>query len=374
VNAGLVTLLLALGTIGWFALALLPAIRELAARTDVEPLRLRRGGGDVRHFALTFKEFVDAELDARPPETAAPRPGGSAIQLRDGQPAWLVPATVGQVTFPVGRMPQGTLASHVVLSEAELAVPNGSSLLKELYVAKALSGGVDCTYRAVLSLNDVSLGARSSVLRWIDASGRLEVGERSVLYGRASAGSVMRLMDGVRFQRVAAPTISFGTPGVPSYDPSAHPSAALETPVAGVSLVPRARMAIVAGTRTPLEPPPGVIESFGRWLIEGDFVVPDGEYVAKDLVVTGVLHIGAGARVLGAVKSAHLFGGPAAIYNGAVIATHQMELGAGSEVAGPIVVEGEVLLGAGSRVGSLEHPTTISAVSVLVGRDSTVHG
>jgi predicted acyltransferase (DUF342 family) len=128
------------------------------------------------------------------------------------------------------------------------------------------------------------------------------------------------------------------------------------------------------GTRAPLEPPPGVTESWGRWLIEGDFSVPDGEYVVMDLVVTGQLRVGAGARVLGAVKAAVLLGGAGAIYNGAIVATARLDLAAGSVVAGPVVVEGEACLGEGTRIGSLEDPTTISAVTVRVGRRSTVHG
>jgi hypothetical protein len=368
----LAMLLLAIVTLSWFGVALLPALIELRRRTDVAPLQLRRGSGDVRHFALSFQKFVDAELAALG-DAVKPVPGGTAVSLRDGQPAWVIAAVFGPTTLPVDWMPKGALATHVILSESDLMVPNGCALLKELYLSRSLRGGVDASYRAVLALGDVSLGARSEVLRWIDAGGRLEVGESSVLHGRASAGSEMRLLDGVRFQRVAAPTMHFGSPVVDEVVAATrHP--ALETPALGMAAIPRARPSVVMGTRAPLEPPPGVTESWGRWLIEGDFSVPDGEYVVMDLVVTGVLTLGAGARVLGAVKAAVLLGGAGAIYNGAIVATSRLDLAAGSVVAGPVVVEGEANIGDGTRIGSPEDPTTISAVSVRMGRRSTVHG
>jgi hypothetical protein len=265
-------------------------------------------------------------------------------------------------------------------------VPADVAVLKELYVAGSLEGGKGTSYRAVLARRNATLGARSEVLRWIDTGGRLEVGERSRLHGRASSSVTMRLMDGVRFDRVAAPSIAFGTPGrrvaaMPTatgaaWDPATplprHP--ALETPAAGHVIIPRARPSVVTGTREPLQPPRGVTESFGRWLIDGDFAVPDGEYVVMDVIVTGTLTIGAGARVLGAVKAAVLTGGPGAIYNGAIVATDRLELGAGSVVAGPVVVEGTAAFGAGSRIGTPIDQTTISAVAVRIGRESIVCG
>ncbi|MDB4879306.1 MAG: hypothetical protein JWL60_752, partial [Gemmatimonadetes bacterium] len=60
----LAVLLLALVTAAWFSLALVPALHELIRGSDIRPLQLRRGGGDVRHFAITFQRFADAALEA----------------------------------------------------------------------------------------------------------------------------------------------------------------------------------------------------------------------------------------------------------------------------------------------------------------------
>lgn len=369
------SLLLAIVTIAWFTLALLPALRELVRRTDVEPLQLRRGGGDVRHFALGFQRFVDAELTVFQPASGRSPATGVEVTLRNGQPAWHVPARNAAIALPLRQLPVGALATHVILSEEELSVPNDCSLLKELYVARDLRGGNDCFYRAVLGRGHVSLGARSGVLRWIDASKVLIVGEGSLLYGRASAGSEMRLYDGVSFQRVASPQITFGTPGTGRMAaPPRDTGLAHDATGTATTSVFRARPSVATGTRAPLEPPAGVTEAFGRWVIDGDFEVPAGELVVADLVVTGTLRVGAGARVGGAVKSTVLSGGAGAIYDGAIVAVVRLELGAASEVAGPIVVEGTAMIGRHSRVGSRAEPTTISAVIVQMGQGTVVHG
>jgi hypothetical protein len=358
VSTPLAVLLLALVTIGWFTLALLPALGELFGRGDVEPLQLRRGGGDVRHFALGFQRFVDAELAALASSAERVPATGHAVTLRDGEPAWHLPARHAAIGLPLRLMPPDALTTHVVLSEEELSVPNDCSLLKELYVARDLRGGNDCFYRAVLARGHASLGARSGVLRWIDAGEVLIVGEGSVLYGRASATLEMRLYDGVSFQRVASPRISFGTPG----------GARMATPPQGLArITPDSAL-------VPLEPPEGVSESFGRWMVEGDFEVPAATRVPADLVVTGTLRVGAGARLGGAVKSAVIEAAPGVIWDGAIVATTRLELGAGSAVAGPIVVEGAAIIGAASRIGTVADPTTISAVTVQVGRGSVVYG
>jgi hypothetical protein len=227
------------------------------------------------------------------------------------------------------------------------------------------------------------------VLRWIDARGTLVAGAGSVLWGRASASEAMRLLEGSRFQRVAAPSITFGsagvgirgvTPEMTAVPPAAPPRTDLLAPGTGAEAeaeaeaLARAGQSVALGTRLPLEPPPGVTESFGRWFMLGDFDLPAGEQVATDLIVLGTLRVGAGARVRGAVKCGVLDGGAGVIYDGAIVATTRMVLGAGSEVAGPIVVEGEARLGALCRVGTRADPTTISAVTVLAGGGAVVHG
>jgi hypothetical protein len=282
------------------------------------------------------------------------------------------------------------LAERVIVSLAGLEVPAGTALLKELYVDGTLHGGDDVFYRAALVTGPATLGAGSSVLRWIDAGGDLRVGERSILYGRASAAGAITLAHGVRFQRVAAPCIRFAgaTEGEGEADAESDAQEAEDAQLALVeagepalewdarSVEERARLESARETISlaMLAPPEGALVAFGRWLIDGDFDVPAGATVDSDLIVSGVLRLGERVVVRGAVKSATLIGGAHVIYHGAIVAATRLALGAGSHVAGPIVVEGEAVLGMGCRVGGAADETTISAVSVRAGAGVTVYG
>lgn len=404
-RAALAALLLALVTTGWFMLSLLPALRELIDRTDVEPLQLTRGGGDVRHFATTFQHFVNDELPALV-KRVGEKPGmprdGAPTELRDGSPAWYVPPQAQRAALPMSHTFAADLAERVIISRAGLDVPAGTALLKELYVDGALHGGDDVFYRAALVTGAATLGAGSSVLRWIDAGGDLRVGERSVLYGRASASGAITLEHGVRFQRVAAPCIRFEGPhegedegegeGERAGDGEGQGAdedrdeadvyralaeareSALAWDVKSVEERARQESARETISLTMLVPPEGALVAFGRWLIDGDYEVPAGATVDSDLIVSGVLRLGERVVVRGAVKSATLIGGAHVVYHGAIVAATRLALGAGSHVAGPIVVEGEAELGPDCRVGGAADETTISAVSVRAGAGVTVYG
>jgi predicted acyltransferase (DUF342 family) len=363
---------------GWFGLSLLPALRELLVRTDVEPLQLMRGAGDIRHFAISFRRFVNAELPQlaqHASSTSGPGAHGFPASLRDGASAWYIPAR-GDHTATIALPDASDLSERVVISEAELMIPSGALLLKELFVDSSLRGGDSAVYRAVLVTGNATLGSASTVLRWIDADGDLEVGERSVLHGRASAYGTMTLERGVRFQRIAAPRICVA--GLRAARWSDVRQEASEPTFAWDAAPARERVLTKAVRDTlsleMLVPPDSAKVSFGRWLIDGDFTVPAGATVDSDLVVSGVLKIGEGATVRGAVKSATLMGEDRVVYHDAIVATSYMVLGAGSKVVGPVVVEGEAVVGEGCRVGGPGDETTISAVSVRLGAGAEVYG
>jgi predicted acyltransferase (DUF342 family) len=363
---------------GWFGLSLLPALRELLVRTDVEPLQLTRGAGDIRHFSISFRRFVNAELPGlaqHVSSTAGSGEHGFPASLRDGARAWYIPAQ-GDYATAVELHGVSDLSERVVISEAGLVIPSGTVLLKELFVDSSLRGGHGAVYRAALVTGDATLGSGSSVLRWIDADGNLEVGESCVLHGRASAYGTVTLERGVRFQRIAAPRIRVaGSPAArpsPAWLEAGEPALAWDA----VPVIQRMRTNAMRDTVSleMLVPPEGAKVSFGRWLIDGDFTVPAGATVDSDLIISGVLKIGEGATVRGAVKSATLIGEDRVVYLDAIVATSRLALGAGSKVVGPVVVEGEAVVGEGCRVGGPGDETTISAVSVRLGAGAEVYG
>jgi cytoskeletal protein CcmA (bactofilin family) len=112
-----------------------------------------------------------------------------------------------------------------------------------------------------------------------------------------------------------------------------------------------------------------------RFFHEGDFEVQAGETIRGNLVVRGNLHIRSGARICGSVKSTKdLVLGDEVCVEGSLISAQEMLIGANCAIHGPVVAERELAIAAGSRVGSLQHPTTVSAPWIKAEEGSLVFG
>jgi cytoskeletal protein CcmA (bactofilin family) len=331
--------LLALGTVGLFLLALLPALREHFARTDTSALRLSGEGADIRFFALSFQRYIDRQL----PELRSNAFGLGPIvtSLSDRTCTWYSPPNAGRVTLFGGDSPPGNTGDLAAISEADVRVPDGTTVARELFTSGSFEGGTASVYRAVLAKGDASFGRDSTVVRWVDAGGALRVGRNSTLWGRASCWGTMRLDDGTRFQRLAAPRIEFGV--------GANPTA----PVAGPSAFPA-------------EPSQAVAAS-GRWLMDDDLTIREDDVVDGDIVITGTLTIGRGATINGSVRSGAVIAGDDCVFSGSIVATERLTVGERCRITGPVVVEGEAVIGAESRIGDSGDETTISALLVRVG-------
>jgi hypothetical protein len=341
-------LLLMLVTLGWFTLALLPALHEHFARTDVSPLRVASAAADIRYFGLSFQSFVTKQLASLRALPQRDLPVVAA--LTDGSPVWYAPpAADGSLSevFAGARRDQID-EGMVVIAEGGLRAPDGTQVLKELYTGGALDAGMGCIFRAVRACDNATLGPNCEVLRWVDAGGRFSAGMDSVLWGRASSWDTMTLSEGVRFQRIAAPRIEMGWP------------------VREIARDERNRPGMKA-TKS-------VAIFASRWLVEGDFIVPPGESVSTDLIVSGTLRVGDGALLRGAVRCDVLVAGDDCVFMRSVIGAKRLAFGARCHVAGPVVVEGEASFGDDCRVGDDAGPTTISAVWVRAGNGVVVCG
>lgn len=333
--------MLLLVTVGWFLLALLPALREHFGRSDVDPLRVSSGAADIRYFANSFQQFVDTQLTALRAASAVSHP--AITTLSDGEPVWYAPSNgAAATTLAVfdGGAPIGSTQDAVVISEVGLRVPNDGVISRELYTSGALEGGERSVFRAALAKGDAQLAAESVVMRWVDAGGTLRIGRDSTLWGRASSWGTMSLAEGTRFQRLAAPRIEFGSP--------------VDT------VAPDAR------GRHIMAPPDRVKIFARRWTVSGDLEIPSGGMVDNDIIITGTLTVGRGARLGGAVRSAVVVADDDCVFSGAIVATERLALGANCRVTGPVVVEGEAVFGEGCRVGEPDDETTIAAVQVRV--------
>ena len=135
---------------------------------------------------------------------------------------------------------------------------------REIFAGRFLARRRTREFRALLVEHDATLGEGTTVVRWADAGRTLRVGANSTLFGRASAGNTMMLAEGTRFERLAAPRIVFG---------SAEPDDEDER------VAQKRRLRRV--TYTAFQPPDNAAISEGRWALEGDLHIPDGNVVIR---------------------------------------------------------------------------------------------
>ena len=323
-------LVLLVVTVAWFALPLLPAFRELYDPTDTEPLRVvERDAGDVAFFARGFRRYLERQLAALPAGAAGSDWYG---RFRDGTPVLLVHALPDALRR--GPRPDGA-HDRVVVIEPEVTLAGGETFLLEVAARGTLHGGHGGTFRALDGLGDIHLGPASMVLRWVHADGVLSAGERSGLYGRASAGRELQLGAGVTFERLAAPVIRIlGQVPSPASPP---PTAAWNPP----------ERAVAAGDHL---------------RIPGDVTIPEATAHEGHVVVRGTLRLGPAAAIDGSVKAHRgvaLESG--ATVRGAIVSRTHIVLGRHTRVTGPLIAEDEILIDEGSIVGSPEAPTTVVA-------------
>ncbi|MEO7455305.1 MAG: hypothetical protein ABIY52_03535 [Gemmatimonadaceae bacterium] len=342
----LVAILLLLATACWFLIARAPAMHEHFGRTDVGPLQVASAAADIRYFAQSFQQFVNARLVALRGDTQDEEP--RVDTLPDGSGVWYASQSPRPKRVFERATAEQVTQGLVVIAECDLEVAAGVQVLKELYTSGRLDAVQDCVFRAVLTGGDVQMGPRCEVLRWVNASGALVVGKDSTLWGRASSSGTMMLAEGARFQRLGAPRIETVGPA-------------------------RART-VAARELRPMAPPRNVTVFASRWVVTGDLTIPPGHVVGVDLIVSGTLRVGRGSAIAGAVRCDVLLAGEEAVFTRSVIGESSLTFGTGCEVAGPVVAEGTTMIGDHSHVGSDEAQTTISAPLVKLGSGVVVCG
>ena len=350
----LAAFLLLLATLAWFLLALLPAICELVSRTDIEPLRLSPEAADIRFFAQSFRRYVNENLERL---RAAAADHVCAIVELERDTAWYASPASGVKRVFEGCHGSTPLDKLVAIAEGNIRVSDDFVMAREIFAGGSLHGGARAMFRALLVEHDATLGAETTVVRWADAGHTLTVGQNSTLYGRASAGNIMMLAEGTRFERLAAPRIVFGSSEPEDED----------------GRVARKRR-LGRATYMTFQPPDNAVVSEGRWALEGDLHVPGGHVVNSDLVLTGALTVGRGAKIEGAVRAHTVRAADDCIFSRSIVAEKHLSVGAHCHITGPIAVEGEAVIGDGCRVGEVGDETTISAIKIRVGRRVELSG
>lgn len=333
---------LAVAAGGLYALPLIPAMAELRRKSDAQPLSvIQQHAGEIRHFADSFRSYI-RELE--PVLQIAVRSGKTVSGILPDRTEYLV-LGAGKEALQLPLRQSDETCPVLLAAAMDLSLPPDTAFSKDIYVRGRFLGGTKNRYRAILSEKDASLGAESRVMRWVHAVGEFNAGRSCQLHGRVSSDCEIQLTRDCTFQRLNAPRIALGreaTPEVNFADDGHKPPS----------------------SRNPQ-----------RLLHDGDFEIAPGKVFHGNLVARGTLRIGSGARVWGDVKGDQgVVVGSGARLEGSLISATTMHIGANCAIHGPIIAEKLLTLAAGSRCGTAEKPTTVSAPWIQVEEGVVVFG
>jgi len=339
-NPVLATLLLVLLAGILFTLPLLPALTELRLKRDAQPLNvIQQHAGEIRHFSYGFRSYI---ADLLEPLRECVASGTTAHGTMPGGDQYLLLGRADDTRL-VSTGERTATCQLVVAAGMDVVLPDGITFAKEVYAAGEITGGEESVFRALLGEKDIHLGRASTVIRWAHAVGAFRAERDCDLYGRISSDREIQLESGCAFQRLNAPRIVFGR------------SDAEETSL---------------GAETVPAPLPG-----GRRLIDRALEIQAGEIVSANIVTRGRLHIGAGARVLGSVKSHGHIALEAGVHvEGSLISASTMHIGTDCRITGPVIAEHGIAIETRTRCGSVQAPTTVSAPTIEIADGVAVFG
>jgi len=334
-----------------FLLPLLPGVLELRLASDAKPLKvIQEYDTDITYFAVGFKHYLEknfANFFSVQNKAAAPFQQGTLGDRTDFQII-----RNGKEPFFDKKETNRSQTSKLIIAQPFLELPGGMLFEKEVYSASSIITGKNSQFRAILAEENITLGEGCTIFRWIHSGASLTVGKGCDLYGRASAEKIISLGGHCKFERINAPRILFG---------HSERSYVDEREVSGLTM---------------LETLSNVKDRYGnRWLVDGDINIPDAHSFEGDLVASGNIAIGAGSYVKGSLKSnKDLTLGKNARVTGAMVSTGDIHIAEGCHITGPVVAEGNVLIESGSVIGLENLPTTLSASIITIISGVTVYG
>ncbi len=331
-------------------LPFVPGLLEIRRKQDAQPLRVARNYDvKVRYFANRFREYIRTHFAG---QLSTMRSQARTLQgeLEDGSHYCLV-AREAAIAFERAER-EAQVTTRMFIADADLTLPGAMTYLNELYASGTITGADEDIYRAMLAEADITLGQDSMLLRWMHADGEIRIASGCVLYGRVSADKRIMIDSQVRFRRLNAPEILFGS-NTPPPQATAQP-------------------------RQEIQPEDLAVEvdiAAGRWLIEDDLDLADNSCVHANLVVTGTLRIGRNCEIHGSIKShklLHIDSGCA--IHGSVVSMQAIQISTGCYLKGPLISEAQVHIDANCRIGSVSLPTTITAEDIHIQANCLAHG
>lgn len=359
--------ILVLVTIALFFLPLIPALKELYSPTDIAPLKVVQAyDNNPMHFAVGFRSYVHKQFSIEKLselQDARQYKG----QLTDGTQYQILQAADN------GQPSVSLKSDDVILSNFPIILPADKVYEAEIYSAVNITTGKNSRFRALLSDNSLTLSENNVVLRWIHSEGEMNVGENSVLLGRATSNHSITLGIGCHFERLNAKKIMIGAE-VDSNDSGAF--------------VERTVLDVIKDTK---------IRAERRSLLEGNLDFPAYHTFDGDIVAGSTAIIGDYAHIKGSVKSNAM--NDVALYlqnsgvmmskekniarcelghyvriDGSLVSTNDLYIGEHCRITGPVIAENLLVIRSGTIIGTPEQPCTVSASKIIIESGCVIYG
>jgi predicted acyltransferase (DUF342 family) len=331
-NTALTLVLFAFVCLFLLTVPFFPAYREWLYPSDVEALPVSAHySSDIDHFAKRFQADAMAKLGW------GPSTGFDQFDF---------------VTVPVATM-QWDDAKTRLIARQSIDAETGIQSKRQLYVQGDIRTGPDSSFSSLYASGNIDLGSGSQIHDWAHADGMLCLRENGVALRRVSAGIAIQLGHEVWFERLQAPTVSFGLT-------SNH----VRTPI---------QISQTAASYADL--PHAIEQTPLLFLIRGDCILPDGCRYVGSLVVAGFLIIGKDTTVVGDIKAREGVSiSRRGRVEGAITCEKRVYIFKDATAFGPVVSESDILLGARAVLGLPDALTTVTASNIIVEEGATVHG
>lgn len=348
-------------TAALLALPVTPALYELWKRGDAAPLPTSRHDGRIANFAEIFR----SRLAPLRPQLERCRAQREVFRTAiDGMQVLLVGSNSEDFDFN----PSLTAGVDAVMLSQPALIPAGTFVEADVCGDSILELGEGSAIRAARGASDIILGKNSVVLRWLHADGSIHLRRGSTAYGRLSGQSIW-LERGCVFEHMHAPQILT----LDSHQGDADQRDTRFVPSKGHVCKTPERAREVA--QTDPDASNAFTSSRKRIRIQGDFVLPAGETLDANVIATGEVRLGRGARLFGTAKSYEdTVIEEDACMHGGIVCGGTVRLGPRSFVTGPVLAEADVFIARGTRVGEPDALTTISSCRIHIAAGCQIHG
>lgn len=309
-----------------------PAYREWRSPEDCAPLPISRSyANEIDYFADQFRDKASAEIALM--DDTAHRYFELVCDPPD-QMDWLAP-------------------TRPLIARQQVDLPFSVRCQQPLYALSSLCCTRDSSFSAVYSHGEIRLGPYSEILDWAHAEGAIELDVACIALRRLSSNVAIDLAAQCCFERIHAPVIRFGE--IPADTPPPDSPGSFS---ADIDMLPGAIR------RTP-----------NLYMIKGDCSLPPGHVFKGSLIVTGRLIIGNYTTIIGDIKAREgtIIGTGVRII-GSLTSEDRIYILDHAEIAGPLISETDIVLGAGTIIGRFDSPTTVSAENIIAKSGAVAHG